>query len=58
MVRKNSLARDFITSATVGLWASAAEADERGRTRAVAVSMATASKRAAKGSFMGMTPAV
>ncbi|MNG41928.1 hypothetical protein D3C84_1314520 [compost metagenome] len=51
MVRKNSLARDFITSATFGL-ASSARAWDRGIARESEDSTATAKRRPANGSFM------
>src|SRR5471032_1655886 len=53
MVRKNSLARDFMTSATLGFSGVSAKAEERGNAADAAASIATARRRPANGSFMG-----
>ncbi|MNO92631.1 hypothetical protein D3C76_842120 [compost metagenome] len=52
MVRKNSLARDFITSATLGFSGVWANTEETGSVAVAPASMATARRRPANGSFM------
>src|SRR5688500_8953344 len=53
MVRKNSLARDFMTNATLGFSGVSAKAEETGNATDAAASIATARRRPANDSFMG-----